>query len=228
MSQAAVRCEIEDDVAVVRVDDGKVNALSHGVLDAMLGALDRAEKEQAAALAWIGRPGVFCAGFDLSVIRQGGGSPAALVQKGVTLGIRLLEWPTPVVLGVTGHALAMGAILLCTADERIGADGAFKVGLNEVAIGMTLPAFALEITRERLSRRHFYRATSGAEIYDPRSATDVGYLDAVVPPGDVESRAIARARALATGLDKAAHYATKTAVRAGLLDRLRATLADRR
>ena len=228
MSTESVHYTLEDAVAVIRLDDGKANALSHELLDATGAALDRAAKEEARGLALVGRPGRFSAGFDLSVMRQGPDEVLKLVFKGADLAVRLFDWPTPVVLGVTGHALAMGAVLLLAADERVGADGAFKIGLNEVAIGMTLPEFALELSRERLSKRHLQRATSGAEIYTPRAAIDAGFLDRVVEPEAVAGEAVRCARALAETLDGAAHRNTKRALRAAVLERLRQGLVDSR
>jgi enoyl-CoA hydratase len=223
MSDSIVGYSLEDSVSVLRLDDGKANAFSHAALDAVLAALDQAEKDQSKSLALIGRPGRFSAGFDLSVMSKGYGEVVALVSKGAEMAIRLFEWHAPVVLGVTGHALAMGAVTLLTADERIGAEGSFKIGLNEVAIGMALPEFALIFAEERISRRHLHRATVLAEIYGPDGAVDAGYLDRVLPAEEVEAGAIARARELGEGLDAKAYRRTKLALRGPALERLRQT-----
>jgi enoyl-CoA hydratase len=221
MSDPIVRYSLEDDVSVLRLDDGKANAFSHAVLDSLREAMDCAEKDAAKGMALIGRPGRFSAGFDLSVMSKGVEEVVALVGKGAQMAIRLFEWPAPVVLGVTGHAVAMGAVTLLAADERIGAEGAFKIGLNEVGIGMTLPEFALAFAEERISRRHLHRATVLAELYSPETAVDAGYLDRVVPADEVEAQAIARARELGAALDAKAYQRTKLALRGPTLERLR-------
>ncbi len=131
-----VQYDLREGVARLSLDDGKANAISHAMLDAVNGALDRAEKEAGAVLI-AGRPGRFSAGFDLSVMRSGGAAVGELVGGGARLALRLYEFPSPVVAACTGHALAMGAILLLASDTRLGARGDFKLGLNEVAIGMT-------------------------------------------------------------------------------------------
>jgi len=228
MSDSAVQLEIRDQIALLRLDDGKANALSHTVLDGIDAALDRAEKAEARAWVLAGRPGRFSAGFDLSVMRAGPVSAAELVLKGADLAIRLYAAPVPVVLAVTGHALAMGAVLLLAADERIGTEGDFKIGLNEVAIGLTLPGFAVELARERLSKRHLVRAAALARIYDPAGALDAGYLDRVVSAERCVDEALAAAQSLASGLDGRAHAGTKSALRAESLDRLRQGVADDR
>ena len=125
----------------------------------------------------------------------------ALVKEGALLTMRVYEFERPVVIACTGHALAAGAILLMAADVRIGSAGPFKIGLNEVAIGMPIPIFAAELARDRLSRRHVTAATALATIYDPQGALDAGYFDGVVEPDGVVDAALERAAALASTLN---------------------------
>ena len=215
--------EQRGDVAVVTVDDGKANALSHDLITALHGALDEAQSS-AAAVVFVGRPGRFCAGFDLSVMQGGPDAVRALVKAGAELFVRIYEFPQPVVAACTGHALAAGAIWLMAADVRIGAAGAFKIGLNEVSIGMPVPVFATELARDRLSPRHLGAATVLATIYDPATAVEVGYLDAVVEPDAVVETAITRADALAQGLRRGAFAASKANLRAATTTTIRASL----
>ena len=169
MSDSVIH-EASDDVSIIRLDDGKANALSPAVLAAIDTALDQAEEAGNAVLI-VGRPGRFSAGFDLGVMREGGPVVAkGMVKNGAQLALRLARFPAPVVIGSTGHALAMGAVLLCAADTRIGAEGEFKIGFNEVAIGMTTPIFLAEMARARMPNAAFLRATVQAEIYRPRDA----------------------------------------------------------
>src|SRR5262245_16538636 len=127
-----VRYSLDDQVAVLHVDDGKANALSHQMLGAINAQLDQAQANGARAVVIVGRPGRFCAGFDLETMRAGPGEARDLLRVGAELALRLYLFPAPVVLAVTGHALAMGAILLMASDVRVGASGDFKIGLNEV------------------------------------------------------------------------------------------------
>ena len=224
MSDAVVY-ELQDSVAVLRVDDGKANAFSFALIDALHAALDRAEKE-AKAVAWIGRAERFSGGFDLGVMR--GGDLAAvgkLVAAGGRLALRLYEAPLPIVLGCTGHALAMGAVALLAADLRVGPLGDFKIGLNEVAIGLTLPTFATELARARLSPRHLQRAAVLAEVYDGPGAVEAGFLDLVAPADKVEGVAIEAASRLAA-LHLGAHHATKRRVRKSAIAVLRKSLDE--
>ena len=192
----SVTYETRDGVSVLQIDDGKANALGPDVFRALHEGLDRAEKEGGAVLL-AGRPGRFSAGFDLNVMRSGGPEAASeLVEAGARFAIRLARHPAPVVIACTGHALAMGAVLLLASDVRIGASGDFKIGFNEVAISMTTPKFLMEFARERISKRHLLRATVQAEIYGPELAVDAGFLDRIAPPNQVVTEALAGAARL--------------------------------
>ncbi len=221
---APVTYEAHDGVAVVRIDDGKANALGHEAIGELNAALDRSAEEGAGAVAILGRPGRFSAGFDLNTMRAGIGEARDLLRVGGELALRLYSSPVPVVLGVTGHALAMGAILLLSADVRIGTRGDFKIGLNEVAIGMPVPGFAVELARARLSPRHLTYAVNLATVYHPEGALAAGYLDELAEADQVEGAAVGRARQLAEGLRPDAFRATRTQLREELASRLRASL----
>jgi len=206
---SSVTYQLDGDVAVIRFDDGKANALTHAAIETIQALLTRAEADEAKAVAIIGRPGKFSAGFDLSVMMAGPDQARDLLRAGADLALRIYTFPLPVILGATGHALAMGAILLMAADVRIGADGPFKVGLPEVEIGMPLPIFAVEFARDRLSKRHFLPAVQHAVITTPAEAVDVNFLDKVVPPDDVEAATLAAAHDLADRLRGRAFVLTR-------------------
>lgn len=216
---------IEEDVAVLRFDDGKVNVLSHAAIDAFESALDRAAAD-ARAVCIVGRDGKFSAGFDLAIMTGEPEGMRRLVSRGAELLMRLYLHPQPVVVAVTGHALAAGALLVLVCDVRIAADVPAKIGLNETSIGMPLPQFAVELARDRLTPAALARATLAAEIYDPAGALEAGYLDRVVPADEVVGAAIAEANRL--GAYRAGAYArSKEVLRRATVDRVEAgTAAD--
>jgi enoyl-CoA hydratase len=216
-----IRYELSDGVSTITLDDGKANALSPAMLMALGDALDRAEADKSVVLI-AGRQGFLSAGFDLNVLKSGTSSQATdMLVAGARLTERLLSFPAPVMIACTGHAIAMGAFLLLSADVRIGiASGPFRICVNEVQIGMTLPRFAIEVCRQRLAPAHFNRALLTAEPYDPQQAVAAGFLDDVV----AESQLLASARSRALGLSKLvreAHVATKRRVRQATLSALR-------
>jgi enoyl-CoA hydratase len=213
-----------EDVAVVTIDDGKANALSFKLIDALNHALDAAEVS-AKAVVVNGREGKFSAGFDLSVMTGSIEDARRLLAAGATLGLRLFTAPIPVVLGVTGHALAMGGILTTTADYRVGAEGPYKLGLNEVAIGMPVPTFGVELCRDRLSSAWFTRCVQSATLCTPTEAVEAGFLDEVLPLADVPERALAVATQLAGTVHPGPFRMTRETIRGALAERLRASLA---
>lgn len=213
----------EENYCLIQMDDGKANALGFAMFEALDGALDRAG-ETAKVIVIAGRPGKFSAGFDLNVMGQGGEQMIELLNKGQQLSNRLLTWDTPVVLAVSGHALAMGALLILSADYRIGIHGNYKIGLNEVAIGMTLPRFGVELARARLVKTHFDRAVGLAQLYDAEGAVAAGYLDQAVEESELLDAATGLATQLA-GLDMTAHKNTKARNREPLMKALEIAVA---
>ncbi|HET9075428.1 MAG TPA: crotonase/enoyl-CoA hydratase family protein, partial [Acidimicrobiales bacterium] len=194
-----VTYELRDRVACIVMDDGKANALDLRTVEDLHNALDRAaDDERVGAVLIAGRPGRFSAGFDLATMTSGRGPMQELVTAGGRLTARLLLEPTPVVAACTGHALAAGGLLLLAADRRIGAAGDFKIGLNEVSIGMTLPKWAVELARYRLPPSEFdWRVVLGRTA-SPEEAVRAGFLDRVVPADSVFEEAVAVAMELST------------------------------
>jgi len=224
MSSEHIRYELNDGVAVLMFDDGKANALSPAVIAALQAALDRAERDASAVLL-VGRPGRFSAGFDLRVMTGELDGLRALVKGGAELLLRMYVYPRPLVAACTGHALAAGALLLLASDLRIGARGPFRIGLNEVAIQLTLPVFAMELARDRLATRQFTAAVSQARIFDPEGACDAGFLDELTAPDELIENALAQARRLAA-LPHPAFRNTKLRERRATVERIRATLDE--
>lgn len=223
-----LRVHDEATCTVVTLDDGKANALSLPMLQAIDDALDAAvERRLPVVLA--GREGVFSAGFDLKVMQ--GGDPAArldMVSAGFEVAYRLLGLPAPVVVACTGHAIAMGVFLLLTGDRRIGAAGEYRIGANETALGIVMPQFAIELTRGRLTPAAFDRALLTSEFSAPDAAAAAGFLDEVVPAGEVLDHARAAAGRLAA-YDVDVYAETKQRVRGPWLAALRAAIdADAR
>lgn len=204
--------KLVDEIAVVTLNDGKANAFSPGMSDSVNKCLDQAEQE-AKAVVLTGRDGIFSGGFDLRVIR--GDDPQAAVDmrlKGTRLMMRLYGFPLPTVIAATGHAIALGAFCLLTADYRIGSNGDFRIGLNETSIGMSLPPFALMLAKERLSKRYLTRAAIAATMFSPSEAKEAGFLDEVVPAENVMDSAL-EAAASYIALDGSAYAAVKQGLR---------------
>lgn len=215
---------------VLHLDDGKANALSFDLIAAIGAALSDAENDDdIRAVVLHGREGRFSGGFDLGVM-MGDDFDAVvnLVANGGELVRTLYGCAVPVVAACTGHALAAGALMLLGCDVRVGADVDAKIGLNEVAIKMVLPDWALTIADVRLSKRHIQRAIVNARITTPASAVDVGFLDEVTAPENLLDRAIELATDMAETLDPRAYAGTIAAFRSETLSTMDAQVAAAR
>jgi enoyl-CoA hydratase len=225
MSDALVRYELATNIATITMDDGKANALSPAMLEQANAALDRAASDNAGAVILTGRADKFCAGFDLKIMMSGPDNATALLRSGADFLLRLFQLPVPLVIAVSGHAMAGGALVVLTGDTRIVADGAYKLGLNEVAIGMPVPVLAMELARARLTSTELTRATLLAQIYSPAEAQTAGYVDKVVPAGELLATATAEATRLAT-LPKHAFSGTKLRLRQATVELIRSTFEE--
>jgi len=217
-----VTYQLEGSIATITMDDGKMNVLSIDMFAQLGAALDRAKADRAVVIL-TGREGVFSGGFDLRILVAGGSDAYDMVRMGFELGERILSFPTPVVVACTGHAIAMGAFLVLSGDYRVGALGAHRIGANEVAIGITMPYFGVEICRQRLAPAHFNRAVINAEIYRPEDAVAAGFLDRVVPACELRDAARGIAAALAK-LDVDVHAASKLRARGDALKAIRGAI----
>jgi enoyl-CoA hydratase len=212
----------EDGVATLTLCNGKVNAISPDVIAAFNAALDRAEQDRAVVVI-TGQPGILSGGYDLKVMTSGPQNAVALVAAGSTLARRMLAHPYPIIVACPGHAVAKGAFILLSADYRIGVEGPFNIGLNEVQIGMTMHHVGIELARDRLRKSAFHRSVINGEMFDPQGALDAGFLDKVVPVEQLQDAARAAALQLKK-INMTAHRNTKLKVRKALLETLDAAI----
>jgi enoyl-CoA hydratase len=216
------RIGIEDGIAWITLDDGKVNALSTALIGELGEALEAAERAGAVAVLR-GREGIFSAGFDLRTFQRGLGASVEMVRAGARLVERLLAFPHPVLTVCTGHAYPMGAFLMLSADVRFGVAGPWRIGMNEVAIGMTVPRFAVELARHRLTPPGFARITTAA-MFTPEEALRLGYLDRVLEADQLSDAVREEAQRL-RALDRPSFAATKARINERALHAIR-TAAD--
>ncbi|AZE47801.1 Enoyl-CoA hydratase/isomerase family protein [Pseudomonas chlororaphis] len=209
---------LEDGIATLTLSNGKVNAISPDVIAAFNAALDQAVTDRAVVII-TGQPGILSGGYDLKVMTAGPKEAVSLVTSGSTLARRLLSHPFPVIVACPGHAVAKGAFLLLSADYRIGVEGPFSIGLNEVQIGMTMHHAGIELARDRLSKSALHRSVINGEMFDPQGAVDAGFLDKVVSAEELQGAALAAARQL-NKINMTAHKNTKLKVRKALLETL--------
>jgi enoyl-CoA hydratase len=205
------------------MDDGKVNALSSAMIGEIGEALDEAEGA-GAVVVLSGRNGVFSAGFDLATFQRGPAASVEMVLAGARLVERLLAFPRPVLTACAGHAYPMGAFLMLSADVRLCAAGPWRIGMNEVAIGLTVPKFAVELARHRLTAPGFARIAT-APMFAPEEALRLGYLDRVVA-ADALAGAVQEEATRLRALDAPSFAATKARINERALRAVRAAVED--
>ena len=207
-----------DGVATIAMDDGKANVLSHTMWEELEAAFDQAEKSGAIVL-FKGRDGIFSGGFDLKEMAKGPEQAILLTARGSKMARRILAFPTPVIAVSTGHCIAMGAFLMLACDYRLGADGAFKTGLNETLIGMTMHNFGIELARYRIPANYFNRCVINAEIWSPIEAITAGFYDQIVPAEQLNQASKMAAKGFSQ-LNMTAFNGTKNKSRKALLQLL--------
>jgi enoyl-CoA hydratase len=214
--------QLDDGIATLTLSNGKVNAISPDVIAAFNAALDQAVADRAIVII-TGQPGILSGGYDLKVMTSGPENAINLVAAGSTLARRMLAHPFPIIVACSGHAVAKGAFILLSADYRIGVEGPFSIGLNEVLIGMTMHHVGIELARDRLRKSAFQRSVINGEMFDPAGALKAGFLDKLVAPDAL----LATAQAVAQQMKKinmTAHKNTKLKVRKALLETLDAAI----
>lgn len=206
-----VTYQSEENYVIITIKNGKANAISHEVIEGLNIGLDKASDENKVVIL-TGQNGIFSAGFDLKVMIKSPESAKELVTKGSKLSLKMLSFPQPIIVACSGHAIAKGAFLLLSADYRIGTAGDFKIGLNEVQIGMTMHNAGIAIAKARLSEVYLNRSVNNAEIYNPEQAINAGFLDIITAKNKVLPTAIKIAE-MFSKLNKKAHSETKLKVR---------------
>ena len=208
-----------DGVATIELADGGSNLLSPGMIEAVNKALDKAERE-ATAVVLSGAGNIFSGGFDLKVMKSGAMPALKMLMGGFETVYRLVNLPMPLVVASNGHTVAAGVFLLFAGDYRFVTRGDFKIVLNEVEIGMTMPYTALAIARYRLSIKAFEQVINHARVYCPSEAVEAGFADQAVDSKELIQNASEKAKELAN-LNAKAFRKTKLRARKKLTRSIR-------
>ena len=207
-----ITLDITDDIGLIQFDDGKKNAFTLDGIKNLTGVFDQAEAN-AKAIVLTGRPGSFCAGFDLATM-MGDDKEAVreLGQGGGRLALRMYQCGKPLVAACTGHAFTIGCLWLLASDTRIGEDGRFKFSMIETQVGMPLTPWAFTLLEAKLSKRHYTAAVVQSKVYEPHGAVDAGFLDELVGEGEATAKALELAAGFAQ-LPARAYAANKLTTR---------------
>ena len=205
------------EVAVMRLRAGRGNAMSVALLGDLAAAAGEIRAGTARAVVVTGDGGFFSAGLALpDLIDLDRATLRGFMGTFTTAMRAVLELPVPVVAAINGHAIAGGCVLALMCDVRIAAAGGAKIGLNEVALGIGLPAVVVEPLRLRVPPSSMVPIALGGGLFGPDPARALGLVDEVVDAGALEARAIARAAELGAG-GRAAAAQVKAAILAPTL-----------
>ena len=214
------------DAVVLRMRAGKANAIGPAWLGRMETLLDEALATEPRALVITGYESFFSAGLDLPALDAlGRDQMGSFVMAFSRTMLRVFELPLPVIAAVNGHAIAGGCVLALQADVRIGARTDFRMGLNEVQLGIALPAMVLETLRAQVPPQSLLPVALEGRLFAPDEALALGLLHELVAPEHLEQRAAERALELAT-LPPRAFAAIKRAIRAPVVQRLRDVVTE--
>lgn len=178
-------------VRELRLNRPPANALSPELVSALMRAVDQAPKQGARALVLSGNPGRFCGGLDVPLLLTLD-KPAmtAMWRDFYSMMCVMAACPVPMAVAITGHAPAGGTVLTLFADYRIVAEGDWKLGLNEVAVGLTLPPVIFLVLRRLLGAHQAERLAVSGAIISPQEALRIGLVDEIVGPDKVVDRAV--------------------------------------
>jgi enoyl-CoA hydratase/carnithine racemase len=204
-------------VRELRLDRPPANALVPELIAALHDALNRAPGEGVRALVLSGSPGRFSGGLDVPVLVDFD-RPAVerLWQEFYRLLLALAASPIPIAAAITGHSPAGGAVLATYCDYRIMADGDFRIGYNEVQVGIPMPLAILRCVSRLVGPRQAERLCGAGLLISPEEARRIGLVDELVPLDRVVERAIEWANGM-IALPPNAMSQTRKAARADLV-----------
>ena len=198
MTDSIATLSKENDISIIKLDDGKANAFSYDMLSLVNDLLKKVPRDSG-ALVITGREGLFSGGFDLKTLATGDMEKITkMVQLGYRLLLELFSFDRPIVAAVSGHSIALGLFVTCSADYRIAIDGKYVCQANEVRNNMDIPTQIMEIIRARVNKKYFYSAVYHSDAYSVQDSIEVGYIDEVVSEDQFMKRVMEKAKELAT------------------------------
>ncbi len=219
-----VTYQLKNDVAEITMNDGKVNVMSVEMMADLKAAFERAEQEAKTLVLRSSISGLFSAGFDLKIFAENDAEKSLeMVRAGGLLAVQLMGLSIPTVGVMAGHAFPMGAFLLLACDYRVGMEGRYRIGLNEVAIQITPPGFAIELARSRIHPAWLSRTVALGEMFEPRDAVTAGFLDRVEEPDGVEQEITDLVDNL-NQLHRPSHAAAKLRLRKPVMDAMKSAI----
>lgn len=188
----------EDDHVIVRLNRGKSNPINTQMILELSDAFRQLEEdEEAQGVVLSGKGNFFSAGLDLPELYQY--TPEEFEhfwQSFMSLVKQMLSFPKPLIASITGHSPAGGCVLAITCDYRVMSEGNYRIGLNEIPVGIIVPGYLMQLYAQWVGERNAYQFLMEGKLLLPDEAMQAGLVDEVVPLEEVE----------ATALKKLKHY----------------------
>jgi enoyl-CoA hydratase/carnithine racemase len=207
-----------DDIIEIRLARPPVNALDQALLEALHAAVTRAPEDGARGIVLSGTPGMFSAGVDVpALLARDRAGVHAFWRAFFRTCAALACSPVPVVAAITGHSPAGGAVLALLCDYRVMADGPYRIGLNEVQVGLVVPDCIQFVLRRLLGAHRAERLLVAGKMIEAGEALSCGFVDELTGVDEVVVRASHWLREL-LALPPHAMQATRRLARADLLE----------
>lgn len=191
---------VQDQIALITLDDGKMNAMNWEFFKELNEALDRALADKANVLIFTGRQGIFSAGLDLKLLPTQSLEEQIRFQKTFSSTMmRVYLFPIPTIAAYAGHSVAGGAILSYACDRFAACDGPYRIQINEVANKMLIPSWITLICRSSIPSQWWKEALLHSRAYTPREAFERGIVDVLISE---EGKVMETAKALARDMFK--------------------------
>jgi enoyl-CoA hydratase len=210
-----------DDVALLRLQAGKANAMTPAVLDTIERMIDDFEAGPARAAVIVGYERFFSGGLALpGLINLDRATMKRFMGRFGEIMLRVFACPRPVVAAINGHAIAGGCVLALQCDWRVMVSEDARIGLNETQLGIGLPSSVLEPLRLQLPAASMVPIAFEGRLFSPPEALALGLVHELAPAGNLLEQATARARVLAA-VPSAALAQVKLALRRPAMEAIR-------
>ena len=215
--RGSVDTSLDDGVLSIVIDDGELNVLDEGIIEALGAAISTAEQTSVRAVLLLSGARVFSAGADIRRLAELSTEDFPTWNERIQrLFTRLSRLDVPVVASISGHALGGGYELALAADVRVMGQAA-RVGLPEVRLGIIPGAGGTQRLTRLVGPHVACRLLLGGEQYGAAEALSFGLVDDVSDDPDLRAREVA-ARLAENPREVAAAVKEAVSVAAGPLD----------
>jgi enoyl-CoA hydratase/carnithine racemase len=214
--------ENRNGIGVVTLNRGTANALNVEMIQELTDLFTRIKEDETVKAAIItGTDNFFSAGLDvIEVVGYNEPESEVFWKAFADMMYNLASWPKPLACAINGHSPAGGCILAITADFRFMAEGNFKIGLNEVPVGIVVPQPVYKLYSMWVGTRNAYQFLIQGKLLNPQEAFSAGLVDGIYPQEKVFEATEAAVRQMMT-LDAGTFAKTKLNLRKEVLHSLK-------